>query len=149
MKRWSCLFFGSGSKSPERDVLAKVRFKDKILSKVYDLGFLYSSLRKSSLLDAESLNIEAAATLDNLLYLFNREHNLLMIYHLPEILGFLEGQNDVPLPKIYQIILPLINGISAKFSGASPLRVITNWRLPLLSKIRPTPTMMAKSLEVI
>lgn len=115
------LIFGSGSKSPERDVLVRVQFKDSIRSKVYDLGILYDSLRNSKYLNSESLNIEAAATIGNTLYLFNREHNLVFEYVLDEILGFLEGQNELPLHKIVLINLPKINGLSAKFSGASAI----------------------------
>lgn len=113
------LIFGSGSQSPERDVIARVSFNNGIHTKLYSADALFSALRNSSYLNAKSLNIEAAATIENTIYLFNREENLVIEYHLDELLGFLEGENKIPKYKIYQIQLPQLNGISAKFSGAS------------------------------
>lgn len=115
------LIFGSGSKSPERDVLARVGITKAFPITVYDLTDLYNSLRSSSDLNAQSLNIEAATVVDDILFLFNRENNLLLEYSLNEILGFLEGKEGLPTYKSYKIILPQLNGLNAKFSGASTI----------------------------
>lgn len=113
------LIFGSGSKSPERDVIARVRLKDSIQTNVYDATAFYDALRSSTHLDAKSINIEAAATIGNALYLFNREHNLLLEYSIKDVLGFLQGFNDLPTYNLYRINLPQLHGLNAKFSGAS------------------------------
>ena len=86
------LIFGSGSKSPERDVIVRVSFKDRLQTKVYSADKLYSALRNSSYLDAKTMNIEAAATIENTLYLFNREEHLVIEYQLDTLIGFLEGK---------------------------------------------------------
>ena len=113
------LVFGSGSKSPERDTIASITLSDSIQTTLYEATTFYDALRSSTYLDAESMNIEAAATIDTTLYLFNREHNLLLEYDLNAVLGFLKGLNELPSYKAYRINLPELNGLPAKFSGAS------------------------------
>lgn len=112
------LIFGSGSKSPQRDILIKVHFRERIYTTTYDLRVLYDSLRTSTQLNSDSLNIEAVATLGNSLYLFNREDNLVIEYQLDEFLNFIDSKNSLPNYKIFKINLPRLNGLSAKLSGA-------------------------------
>lgn len=131
------LIFGSGSKSPERDGIVRVSFKDGIQTKLFDASTLYTDLRASTHLDAQSLNIEAAATIGNTLYLFNREHNLLLEYPLNEFLNFLNGLNELPSYNLYHINLPRYNGLDAKFSGASAM--IGSQQLVFTASLEDTP----------
>ncbi len=131
------LIFGSGSKSPERDVIARVRLKDRTQTIVDGAASFYNAIRSSKHLDAESLNIEAAATVGNALFLFNREHNLILEFSLNDIIDFLNGLNDLPTYKVYSINLPLLNGLNAKFSGASA--VPNSQQLVFTASVEDTP----------
>ena len=115
------LIFGSGSKSPERDVAVRVSLDVDKAPKVYALERLYASLRSSGVIDASTLNIEAAATVGDDLYLFNRETNTVLVYDLKTLLKSLDGNDDLPTPKTYALTLPKLNGLQVKFSGATAI----------------------------
>ncbi len=113
------LVFGSGSKSPERDIIIRVDMTNGFKTKTYSAEAIYAALRNSEYLNVQNLNIEAAATIENKLYLFNREEHLILEYKMDEFLGYLEDLNPLPNYNVYRISLPQLNGIQAKFSGAS------------------------------
>lgn len=111
--------FGSGSKSPERDILIEIDLSGNISSREYSLVDFYTQLRAAAGISPEELNIEAAEIYKDHLYLFNRGRNLIIKYSLTEFSKYLEG-GDVPgNPEIFNIKLPAISGITAGFSGAS------------------------------
>jgi len=111
--------FGSGSKSPERDVFIEIDLQHPGKLKNYPLTEFYGELRSLANLTPESLNIEAAAIYKNDLFLFNRGDNLIMKYSLSDFKKYLGGSGTIPTPQVFQIILPEIKGITAGFSGAA------------------------------
>lgn len=110
--------FGSGSKSPQRDRLARIRLENGEVQN-YSLEGFYKKLRQATQLDSESLNIEGAIIKDEYLYLFNRGENLILKYKLEELENYLAGKEESPEPETFHIKLPEIQGIKAGFSGAT------------------------------
>lgn len=115
------LIFGSGSKSPERDIVVEILLSEKILTKEYDLVKFYEHLRTSANLSAEELNIEGAEVVDDQLYLLNRGRNLVFRYALVDFMNHIKGNGKLPEPEVLDFELPKINGIEAGFSGVSYL----------------------------
>lgn len=116
------LLLGSGSKSPIRDHAKLIRLKNGVpVIKEYDFFSFYLHAKEKGKLDDESFNLEAAAVLDNRLYLFNRGDNKVIECSLAKFMKFLNGEteaNDIKL-KVSKVDLPTINGIEAGFSGAA------------------------------
>lgn len=113
--------FGSGSKSPERDILVEINL---ILSasgetSEYSLADFYQSLRKQANLTPAEFNIEAAVIFDDFIFLFNRGKNVIFKFSLPEFQNYLFEDRDIPEAEIFKIHLPEINGIISGFSGAT------------------------------
>lgn len=115
------LVFGSGSKSPERDVLIRFRVDHPTQTKRYSLKDLYGEIKSITGLNDSTFNIEAAAIANDQLFLFNREENNILRYNLREFISYLEGNRDYPTLREYTIKLPALNGVQAKFSGATCL----------------------------
>lgn len=111
--------FGSGSKSPERDVLVEVDLSKEITTKEYSLLNFYKALKTQAKISDTELNIEGAEVVEDHLYLFNRGRNIIFRYSLSGFQKYLSGITEVPLPEVYNYELPEINGIEAGFSGAS------------------------------
>lgn len=118
---WKILIFGSGSKSPQRDVLVVVDPEDLPTLKSYSLTGFYKHLKTSAKLSDAELNIEAAEVIGDRLFLFNRRKNLLFEYKLSEFFNYLNEKGENPFPKIYKFSLPAIKGIEAGFTGAGQL----------------------------
>ena len=114
--------FGSGSKSPERDVFKRISLRDIASVKSNQISSFYDSLRNSRVLKNADLNIEAAAYRNGILYLFNRGNNVIFSLSYCEFLSYLEGETSLPKPKIDSYTLPKINGLEAGFSGATVLK---------------------------
>jgi len=112
------LLFGSGSKSPERDVLLKVNTTQEHSIKKYSLVPFYDTLRKKACLTPDELNIEAAAVMEEKLYLFNRGRNMICRINAYDFLSYLEGTGQAPEIELFNVILPSLRGINATFSGA-------------------------------
>ena len=111
--------FGSGSKSPERNVLIEITPGTSYLIKEFDLTDFYQDLQIRANLSPEKLNIEAAAIFNGKLYLFNRGENLIIRYSLEDFSKYLQEMGAIPPPEIFRIELPDINGVPAGFSGAA------------------------------
>lgn len=114
--------FGSGSKSPRRDLLVRIFLKptgdaEEIIT--YDLSSFYSRLKDLEVLRNEELNIEAVAFHKDLLYLFNRGRNILFIFNYDQFLRYLERQGELPAIEVVQPRLPLLNSLQAGISGAT------------------------------
>ncbi len=110
--------FGSGSKSPERDLMVEINLSAKT-SVEYSLKGFYSHIRAVAQLKEEQLNIEAAEVYQDQLYLFNRGENLIIKLSLSHFKAYLNDNTPLPPLEIFRINLPEIDGILAGFSGAS------------------------------
>lgn len=111
--------FGSGSKSPQRDVVVEVELLESPVVRSFDLQKFYSALRFKAGLKESELNIEAAEIVNGYLLLFNRGRNMILRYNLEEFYAFLEDNKGIPEPEVFSFTLPGINGIEAGFSGAT------------------------------
>lgn len=109
------LVLGSGSKSPERDKGFLIPLDEKSAIRSIDLGSFYDLLRKDK--QVKELNIEAAATIDNQIVLFNRGGNFqenLLIFPEKNI-----WENTIPTYTSKRISIPSIDTIPAGISGAA------------------------------
>jgi hypothetical protein len=111
--------FGSGSKWPSRNTGICVFTSENNGIKTYDLTDFYLQLMDEAKIDEEELNIEAAATLDDKIYLFNRGKNKLISFKVEDFIAHLEKKKEKLKIKSISVDLPEINGISAGFSGAT------------------------------
>ena len=111
--------FGSGSKSPERDVFIRILTDEPLSVKEFSLTGFYDSLRKMEVLRDSELNIEAAAYHRDFLYLFNRRKNVIFKVRYSGFLNHLEEEFFIPEITFSEYELPEINGIGAGFSGAA------------------------------
>ncbi|MBO3097797.1 DUF6929 family protein [Gelidibacter pelagius] len=113
------LVFGSGSKSPERDVCVLVELGDQISYQEYDMSSFYGHIRKMDIMQGHELDIEALASAENLLYLFNRGRNIIFSFSLHNFLAYCKTKAPFPIPKTHLFSLPKIKGLQAGFSGAT------------------------------
>ncbi|HYF02053.1 MAG TPA: hypothetical protein VEC36_01655 [Patescibacteria group bacterium] len=120
------LILGSGSKS-NREVCFLVKLANSfknISSERFSLKEFYASLRENEeITGGRKLNIEAAASVDDTLILFQRGNksgkNVLLYFNLPQFVSFLKDSSQpIPQPDIHLFSLPSLKGIPAGFSGA-------------------------------
>lgn len=112
------VIFGSGSKSPQRDVFIRVILEDKPVIERYFISSFYDTIRNSKPLKNAELNIEATAYNNGFLYLFNRANNVIIKTNYQTFLKSLKT-NQVPDLSFSQAKLPIIEGVEAGFSGAT------------------------------
>lgn len=122
------LLFGSGSaENRDKGFLVKLptKYNKKHIVQAVSFTGLYQLLKSNPDVVGDSiLNLEAAATTDSHLILFNRANksgnNSVLYFDLEEFTVYLTENNDlIPFPKIYNYILPEIGGVPSGFSGAS------------------------------
>lgn len=113
------LIFGSGSKSPERDVCILVELGEEIRHKTYNITPFYDHLRNLDLMKGYELDIEGLAFDGSLLHLFNRGRNIIFSFPYLDFMAFCETGTNFPIPKATLYSLPKINNLEAGFSGAS------------------------------
>lgn len=113
------LVFGSGSKSPERNVCVLVKIGQEISYKEFDLSLFYGHLRNMEMMDSYELDIEGLAFTGDLLHLFNRGRNIIFSFSYKEFMAYCKTGKDFPIPKTSLFTLPEINGLEAGFSGAT------------------------------
>lgn len=114
------LIFGSGSNSPQRDVMVEVELLDPPAVKTFNLFHFYADLKRKAGMQDADLNIEAAEIIKDQLFLFNRGNNIILKYDLQEFYSFLNNEGGKsPEPEIFSFKLPEITGIEAGFSGAT------------------------------
>lgn len=116
------IVFGSGSKSPHRDIFMRILLNPPLIIERYVITDLYDKLRKLPLLKDSELNIEATAYYNNRIYLFNRTKNIIICFDYKELLNYIKGDCPYPNPEVTEFHLPKINGIGAGFSGATTLK---------------------------
>lgn len=121
------LCFGSGSKSPLRDVCYRVDVTDAALPndvRVASLTALYDELRANpQVVGAHTLNLEAASATQDTLALFQRGNistiNAVMEYDLHAFMEYLDGVASAPPScRITTYTLPKIQTRCAGFSAA-------------------------------
>lgn len=116
------LVFGSGSLSPQRDILIHINLKHpEPVNVQYALTEFYNTLKNMPQMENAELNIEALAISESHLYLFNRSNNLIFSFPKNGILDHLMADGPFIQPLIYSYPLPEIGGIKSKFSGATYL----------------------------
>ena len=111
--------FGSGSKSPQRDLFIKVSLSDSVQVETLNITHFYNSLRQLDVLKNRELNIEAVTFFEGNIYLFNRDGNIIFCFVYKELIESFKDFNVTLQPKIVQFELPKIMGIQAGFSGAT------------------------------
>lgn len=114
--------FGSGSKSPERDIFLRIFIHGKEEVKTYQISEFYEYLKNLEIMENRELNIEAVAYKDSRIFLFNRGQNVVFSFNYKELISYFEGHSPIPLPKTSLFELPKLNGIQAGFSGATALQ---------------------------
>ncbi|HLW33247.1 MAG TPA: hypothetical protein VKX40_13370 [Aequorivita sp.] len=114
--------FGSGSKSPERDVFLRIFIKGKKEIKTYQISEFYTHLKNLEVMENRELNIEAVAYKDGQIFIFNRGQNVVFGFVFKELISYFEGNIPFPTPRTKLFQLPNIRGIRAGFSGATALK---------------------------
>ena len=115
------LIFGSGSKSPERDICVLVALGKQRSYKAYNISLFYDHLRKLELMHGYELDIEGLAFDGVSLHLFNRGRNMIFSFPYKEFIAYCKSGIHFPIPKTKLYTLPKINGLEAGFSGATTL----------------------------
>lgn len=111
------LVFGSGS-GEKRKVMVRIDIDDdRAKVETYSLKKLYKQLAKR--VDGK-VNIEGACYWEGKLILLNRSTNTLFLIDFEEFSEYVKGK-DKDTPKIETVAfkLPVVNGMSARFSGAT------------------------------
>lgn len=113
------LVFGSGAGSKEREIMIRIDFdEDTEEIKTYSLKKFYKYLADKSC-DQGKINIEGAAYWKKNLILLNRADNTLFMVDFKDFRDFLKKKDrDDPDVKAIYYELPVMNGITARFSGA-------------------------------
>jgi hypothetical protein len=112
------LLIGSGSKE-SRKKAKLINTKNGEMLDEYDLAPFFEIVKEEAKLDGEDLNIEAAACLNDRLYLFNRGKNRMISLKFTQFLDFLNKRTDEIKIKWVTIDLPRLDGIQSGFSGAT------------------------------
>src|SRR5690606_26207119 len=83
--------FGSGSKSPERDIFLRIFINGKEKVKTYHISEFYESLKNLEIMENRELNIEAVAYKNSRIFLFNRGQNVVFSFIYEELISYFEG----------------------------------------------------------
>jgi hypothetical protein len=113
------LIFGSGSKSPYRNLMIRMDIEDPTITESFRLDRFYKELRELPIMKGHELNIEGAAYSDGRLFLFNRGKNILISLNYLQFLSYLAQDIELPELHIKEFQLPEINGLEAGFSGST------------------------------
>ncbi len=117
--------FGSGSKSPQRDLFLRVLPGDSPQVEKYALTNFYRHLKGLPALKDAELNIEAVAYHNNQLFLFNRKPGAIICFEYSAFLNYLKGISPLPKLQVTPFSLPKIGGTEAGFSGATVLKSVS------------------------
>ena len=114
------LIFGSGSKSPERDLLVMVDAQKPDKPEVVSLTTFYDHLLSMTGGTRADLNMEAALLIGTHLYLFNRGDNSIFVLDWKSLLRNLPDKQALQEMNIrhYTLELPEREGVRAGLSGA-------------------------------
>lgn len=122
-KEKGLLIFGSGSKSPERDVITKITDPNGSANiKNYQVSGLYSHLKQTLHINQADFNLEGATIWQDEIVLLNRGDNALIKFPLKALLEYLNnGIVDKIKPQRFFFELEAIGGHTGTFSGATIL----------------------------
>lgn len=81
--------FGSGAKSPEREILVRASVEPEGKVERWNLSPFFKSLKQQCKLSDAELNIEAAVAVDDTMYLFNRGKNRVIWFSMNQFEAFL------------------------------------------------------------
>ena len=121
------LCFGSGSKTPARDICYRVDVTDPASPqnvRHISLTALYDILRADiTILGTQKLNLEGATATRDAVWLFQRGNisgiNALMKYPLTTFMNYLDAPSLLaPIPQVFTFTLPKIRNRCAGFSAA-------------------------------
>jgi len=114
------LVFGSGSVPRKREVMVRIDFDDDVANvKEYNLSKFYKHLRKKAGIEKDNMNIEGAAWWNDRLLLLNRGDNTLFMIDYEDFVDYMKDDDkDKPNVEAISYQLPVLNGITARFSGA-------------------------------
>ncbi len=107
--------FGSGSKSPSRDILVKVDLINPASFQTVSLEKFYAQLKSGGI---SELNIEAAVYANGFLYLLNRADNSMIRCAYSEFELFLKSPDTDLTFTHHKFVLPIVDNVQAAFSGA-------------------------------
>lgn len=111
------LIFGSGSGELRKNLIAYNAHSGIVSS--FSLENFYNQIIAKSGIKINELNIEAAASDGQFLYLFNRGNNFLVRVLLKEFRRLISSdKNSVSGIEIFRYSLPVIDGVPSGFSGA-------------------------------
>ena len=116
------VIFGSGGKSPQRDVFVQVFLNEEMRVEKHDLTKFYNHLRSLPVLNDSELNIEATAFHEDQIYLFNRGKNIIFKFNYRQFLDFIKEESALPVIEVHEYVLPKIKNVEAGFSGATILK---------------------------
>ena len=113
------LIFGSGS-GAVRSSLIVYDLSDNI-TKTYRLKNFYEKLKNIGGLEDDQLNLEAAISDNQNIYLFNRGENIIFKLPIIEFMEYLKDSSGSHFGETesYNFILPSINEVKTGFSGAA------------------------------
>lgn len=119
------LLLGSGSKSPQRDkgylIKLPTPYNKKHIVWPLDFSRWYHLLRMQLSLEGitSELNLEAAATSEEYVYIVNRGSNTIFRFDLVEMIEFVQGHMDgIPFPTTFQTSLPAKSNVPFQITGA-------------------------------
>ena len=116
----SALFiFGSGSKLEQRNYGRLIQFGLEPSVTEFDLGDFYALIKDEAKLDKDEFNLEAAAVIEDKLYLFNRGKNKIISMKTDNFISFIQNEKEKLKIKVTNVDLPSIDGVQAGFSGAT------------------------------
>jgi len=134
------LAFGSGSASARCNLLMMNthEFDDH---KIIPVENFYRELQTLTGTKSEAWNIEGAATIMDLLFLFNRGNNMIIQLNARELMVYLtEANATFPATTFHSIRLPMIQNHEARLSGACAL---DNEHLLFSASVEDTPDWIA------
>ena len=115
------LIFGSGSKSPKRDVIFTFNPKKEEIDTLDGESF-FAWLKETADLTDDEVNLEGAAFHNGYLYLLNRHNNEMYMFPESGFRSFIKHRSTEDLTlEGYRYELPVYKNDSARFSGASIL----------------------------
>ncbi|MBK6951639.1 MAG: hypothetical protein IPO32_01170 [Crocinitomicaceae bacterium] len=110
------LIFGSGSKSPMRDILVKVDLNNPTNVESLSLEKFYALLKSGGVTE---LNIEGAVYANEFLYLLNRADNSIIRFAYNEFELFLTNANHPLEFTLHKFSLPHVDDVQVAFSGGT------------------------------
>ncbi len=111
------MIFGSGKISPQSDIIVKYNIKTAT-AEIFNVKEFYDVLSAAANLKRNALNIKGAVIAGGILYLFDGGTNKMFVYKLHELDKYLNDYKECPVPEVYNIMLPRVDGKQIRFSGA-------------------------------